>query len=289
MLVQWVRAWCATGALWLMGLRVVAQDYTYTNINGAISITGTTLRYGLVGAVTIPSTIEGLPVVNIGHQAFVTNWFLTSITIPGSVTNIGLDAFEQSAMTNLTIEEGVITIEGWAFLGCWMLPNVSIPNSVTSIGDLAFNECAELTNITIGSGLTNIGGGALDECYKLSGVYFKGNAPTPGVSLFYYDKSETVYYLPGTKGWGTTFAGAPAKLWNPQMVTNDGSFGAHQDGFGFNIAGTVDIPLVVEASTNLADRSWVPLQTFTLTNGLIHFSDQQWTNYSSRLYRIRSP
>jgi hypothetical protein len=230
------------GALWLMGLEVVAQDYTYTNINGAISITGTTSRYGLVGAVSIPSTIEGLPVVNIGNLAFVTNWFLTSVTIPGSVTNIGLEAFEQSALTNLTIEEGVITIEGWAFYGCWMLRNVSIPNSVTSIGGLAFNDCAELTNITIGSGLTNIGVAALDACYKLSGVYFKGNSPTADVSLFYDNnycgKGETVYYLPGTKGWGTTFAGAPAKLWNPRMVTNDGSFGAHQDGFGFNINST---------------------------------------------------
>jgi hypothetical protein len=59
--------------------------------------------------------------------------------------------------------------------------------------------------------------------------------------------------------------------------------------FGFNIAGTADIPLVVEASTSTAEGSWVTLQTGTLTNGLIDFSDPEWTNYPNRLYRIRSP
>jgi hypothetical protein len=78
-------------------------------------------------------------------------------------------------------------------------------------------------------------------------------------------------------------------LWNPQAQTNDPSFGVRQGQFGFNITGTPDIPLVVEATTNLAAQSWVPLQSCTLTNGLIYFGDSQWTNYSGRLYRIRSP
>ena len=75
----------------------------------------------------------------------------------------------------------------------------------------------------------------------------------------------------------------------PQVRTTDASFGVRQNRFGFNITGTPDIPLVVEATTNLAAQSWVPLQSCTLTNGLIYFNDAQWTNYPSRLYRIRSP
>ena len=67
------------------------------------------------------------------------------------------------------------------------------------------------------------------------------------------------------------------------------SFGVVSNQFGFNIAGTPDIPLVIEASAALAPASWIPLQTCTLTNGLLYFSDPQWTNYSKRFYRIRSP
>jgi hypothetical protein len=102
------------------------------------------------------------------------------------------------------------------------------------------------------------------------------------------DGSTTVYYLPDTTGWTSTFGGRPALLWNPQAQTNDGSFGVRQDQFGFNIIGTTGIPFVVEASTDLAAQSWLPLQSFTLTNGLIYFRDAQWTNYPARLYRIRS-
>ena len=52
---------------------------------------------------------------------------------------------------------------------------------------------------------------------------------------------------------------------------------------------TADIPIVVEASTNLANASWVPLQSLNLTNGAFYFSDPNWTNYPARNYRIRSP
>jgi hypothetical protein len=128
----------------------------------------------------------------------------------------------------------------------------------------------------------------LAQCVKLAGVYFKGNAPSLGMDVFGAD-TTTVYYLPGTSGWGPTFGGRPTALWNPQVPTNDGSFGLRQNQFGFNIAGTPDIPLVIEASTDVAARSWVALQNCTLTNGSVYFSDPQWTNYPSRFYRIRSP
>jgi hypothetical protein len=125
-------------------------------------------------------------------------------------------------------------------------------------------------------------------------VYFKGDAPTPGtfmpgpVYVFGGDDPTTVYYLPRTSGWGATYAGRPAVLWNPLAQTNDSSFGVRQNRFGFNITGTRDIPILVEATTNLA-APWFPLQSSTLTNGLIYFSDGQWTNYPGRFYRIRSP
>jgi uncharacterized repeat protein (TIGR03803 family) len=49
----------------------------------------------------------------------------------------------------------------------------------------------------------------------LVGVYFKGNAPSLGSDVFYLDGSATVYYLPGTTGWGSTFGGLPTALWQP--------------------------------------------------------------------------
>jgi hypothetical protein len=60
--------------------------------------------------------------------------------------------------------------------------------------------------------------------------------------------------------------------------------------FGFNIAGLGGIPVLIEASTNLAAQSWVTLQSSTLPNGgSMSFSDPGSMNYPSRFYRIRSP
>ncbi len=61
------------------------------------------------------------------------------------------------------------------------------------------------------------------------------------------------------------------------------------DPFGFYITGAPNVPLTVRAGTNLASATWTTVQNCTLTNGSIHFSDPQWTNYPSRFYRISSP
>ena len=170
--------------------------------------------------------------------------------------------------------------------------NVTIPNNVTSVGTQAFDYCTNLTSVTIGSGVTNIGIYAFYSCTALRGVYFRGNAPSvqqgsfPTTGYLPY-----AYYLTGTIGWAAFSAttGIPSVLWNPQVQTGYASFGVHANQFGFHITGTADIPIVVESCTNLARAVWTPLQTCTLTNSLVYFSDPTWTNYPNRIYRIRSP
>jgi len=46
---------------------------------------------------------------------------------------------------------------------------------------------------------------------------------------------------------------------------------------------------LTSVTTTLAPPSWAPWQSGTLTNGLIYFTDPQWTNYPTRFYSIRSP
>jgi hypothetical protein len=135
----------------------------------------------------------------------------------------------------------------------------------------------------------SIEGNAFMGCNALAQLFFQGNAPDAGPYMFASDSQATVYYLPGTAGWSSTFGGVPAVLWNPQAQTRDGSFGVRNNRFGFNITGTADIPIVIEGSASLTSPAWVPLQSCTLTNGQIYFSDLQWTNHPTRFYRIQSP
>jgi hypothetical protein len=235
-------------------------------------------------SITIPNSVSG-----IGICAFDGCTSLTSVTIPDSFTDIAHWAFADcSSLTSVTIPNSVSSIGYCAFDGCTSLTSVAIPDSVTSIGQRAFADCSSLTSVAIPDSVSSIGYCAFEGCTSLMGVYFEGNAPTIGGSasdLFYGDNNATVYYMPGTTGWGSTFGGRPTVLWNPEPQ----SIGVQANSFGFTITGTTNIPIVVETCTNLASASWTPLQTCTLTNGSIYFSDSRWTNYTRRFYRIRSP
>jgi uncharacterized repeat protein (TIGR02543 family) len=46
----------------------------------------------------------------------------------------------------------------------------------------------------------------------LAKVYFKGNAPSPGSSLF-SNTPATVHYVSGTTGWAPTYGGRPTAVW----------------------------------------------------------------------------
>jgi hypothetical protein len=107
--------------------------------------------------------------------------------------------------------------------------------------------------------------------------------------VFVGDTNVTVYYLPGTTGWSTMFAGVATVLWNPQVQISDGSFGVRTKRFGFTIAWSNNQVIVVEASTNLTHPAWSPVGTNTLTGGSSYFSDPQWTNYPARFYRLSMP
>jgi hypothetical protein len=75
----------------------------------------------------------------------------------------------------------------------------------------------------------------------------------------------------------------------PQVQTSYAGLGVRTNQFGFTITGTCNTVVVVEASTNLANPTWSPLGTNTLIGGWSYFSDPQWTNYSSRFYRLYWP
>jgi hypothetical protein len=251
----------------------------------------------------LASIVMGNNLTNIGSAGFAGCYGLKSIAVaPFNFYYGGIEGvlFDKS-LTSLiqfppgrgeayTVPSGVTSIASHAFYSCTNLARVTLCNDITNIGDFAFGYCTGLTNVTVGTGVRSIAELAFFGCTAaLKSVYFQGNAPSVGSGAFDADSSTTVYYLPGTTGWGATFAGLPTALWNPQIETNDPNFGVRLNGFGFSVAGTGNIPLVIETSTNMASGSWVALQSCTLTNGSIYFTDPQWTNYADRFYRVRSP
>ena len=284
-------------------------QFNYVTNGGGIAITGYT---GPGGAVAIPGTLNGLPVLIVGEGvspvfntgvtavtipgtvfqispwAFDNVSSLASVTIPGSVTSIGDSALADcTKLTSITILDSVTNIGSYAFLADRSLTNATILDGLTSQGIWAFSGCTGLTSLTMGASLTDIGYAVFVFDTGLASVCFTGNAPSADVSIFDGDNHATVYYLPGATGWGQTLASRPAVLWDAQVLP--GSFGIHENQFGFNITGSSNLVVVIEASTNLTDPTWYPLQTNTLNGTLLFFTDPQWTNYANRFYRLTWP
>lgn len=297
----------------LFVLAGVAQaQFAFTTNNGAITITGYS---GSNDPVVIPDYTNGYPVTAIGNVAFyfasVTNLVmgsnvvsvgnyafescgnLTNIVFDDHLGNIGLGAFQNCfKLARVVLPANVTNLDVSSFRSCTSLITVNIPNSVANIRDEAFYYDTALTSVTIGSGVTNIGYSAFYGCNNLTAIYFKGNAPTTNMTPF--GVNTTIYYLPGSSGWSSPFGGRPAILWNPEAQVGDGNFGVQNNQFGFNITGSSNLVVVVEASGDLGSSTWLPvatnqLNTFVGTNGTSYFSDALWANHPNRYYRFRSP
>jgi hypothetical protein len=127
-------------------------------------------------------------------------------------------------------------------------------------------------------------------------AYFQGNAlKVDGVAgsadtTVFSGVTGKAYYVPGTTGWSSTFGGLPTALWyQPNPVILDRSYVLGATRFGFTISWATNIPVVVEASTNLANPVWTSVATNTLVNGTNYFSDRRLPIYPNRYYRLRSP
>eukprot|EP00913_Durusdinium_trenchii_P023622 g22194.t1 len=90
---------------------------------------------------------------------------LENLTIPDSVTHIGVCAFaECSSLVSLTIPNSVTHLGDGAFQDCSSLVNLTIPNSVTRIGRGAFMDCSDLASLTIPDTVTRIENLAFRGC-----------------------------------------------------------------------------------------------------------------------------
>jgi hypothetical protein len=135
-------------------------DYEQITLGGGGSATGDsyiqiTKYTGPANATSVvfPSSINGLPVKVLGSGVALFNVGNTvaSLTIPSTVTSVGMNAFSNlTRMASVSIPSSVTYIGDGAFSGCNLLSSISLPlSSVPYYGSLGLNGSIVLTGVTL--------------------------------------------------------------------------------------------------------------------------------------------
>ena len=171
---------CLAVLLVMFGFAGMAQTtFTVDDLNyqvnpdgTSVTLTGHVNGYDATGELNIPESVsyEGTDytVTTIGNSAFLYYFYLTSLTIPNSVTTIedGAFAYCSGFTGDLIIPNSVTTIGASAFFTCYSFDgDLVIGNSVTTIGEYAFDDCNGMHGVlNIPCNVTSIGLDAFRYC-----------------------------------------------------------------------------------------------------------------------------
>lgn len=132
---------------------------------------------------------------------------LTKVVFKSGVTSIGDRMFDMSncpnnSLSEIVIEEGVISIGEYTFMDCSKLESITLPDSVTKIGHAAFSNCSGLKTVTVGKNLKTIDYGAFMGCADITDINYNGtksqwNAVTKDSSWINYSAKYTVHCTDG--------------------------------------------------------------------------------------------
>ncbi len=131
-------------------------------------------------SVSIPATVT-----SIGFSAFSGCSNLASIFIPNSVVSIGNTAFQNcSSLVSIQLPMALASVESGTFKGCSSLQSVALPSTITAIGSDAFYECSSLRSITIPKNVSVIGRNAFYNCSGLDTInYYATNCTSSGETM----------------------------------------------------------------------------------------------------------
>lgn len=205
-------------------------DYEYTLAEDGSAVIS---KYnGTENNLSIPPVLDGHPVRKIGDDAFFFCFYLSTVTIPDSVAELGdnpwrscdnlssihvspkhssLAVIDEALYSKadkrlvwvppkktgvFDIPMGIRIIGYRALSSCGKLTSVTIPNSVTTIGEWAFSSCDTLSSIMIPGSVKTIGRGAFFSCRNLKSVTIQNGVTFIGSRAFDACTSLTSITIP---------------------------------------------------------------------------------------------
>lgn len=124
-----------------------------------------------------------------GAQAFLHSGFDRSV-IESAVFDYAAETVPESllngcySLREVSLPNGLRTIESSAFADCMSLESIRLPASLESISDWAFSRCSALQAVELPASLREIGPGAFEGCDSLWEISVPDGVQTIGASAF---------------------------------------------------------------------------------------------------------
>lgn len=193
----------------------IVQDgvrYYWNNTKSYVEVTKPATGTAYVGDIEIPATItyeeKELKVTAVRSSAFSESMYLTSVTLPESVTSIGDYALDSCEGIKKVVMPGVKTIGHWSFRNCYELESLDFSDKLESIGNYCFDKNLKITSVTLPETVTNLGGYVFEGNPQLTTVVCKAVNP-PAVKKGYLD-GEEIYTIFDDSDYGDRVLYVPA-------------------------------------------------------------------------------
>lgn len=143
---------------WNLTITGIAEKYRGTFQECMKEITGR------AGVLQIPADINGIPVNEIGENAFADKRWIKCVHFPDSLWGIAPGAFRDTGIEYLELPDKLALIGEEAFADCALLTDVRLPDSVVFIGERAFSGNPALWTVLVPDVSAQIGEDAFAFC-----------------------------------------------------------------------------------------------------------------------------
>lgn len=175
--IQTIEECACTSCLSLKTLSIPSNIISLGNMafNGCTNIQNLTCNTSIVTQIPHNSVITvifngGTAVPDYAlYEALSSASYLTSVTLPDSITSIGSYAFRNcTSLTSINLPDSITSIGSYAFYNCTSLEEIILPKDLITISDYMFRGCTSLRKIGIGNAACKFNSYCFANCNSLS-------------------------------------------------------------------------------------------------------------------------
>ena len=247
-----------------------ASPFSFQFKNGEATLTGyNDMAAGRPSHLEIPSTAvdssgQSCPVTAIADEVFKNCSWITSVSIPGSVTKIGSSVFQGCGLTSVTVPASVKSWGHFVFADCSSLSSAVIEDGITEVPPYMFRNCASLTSVQLPESVTVLN----SQCFQdtgLTSITLPSGLTVIGENAF-LDSELTSITLPDGLTKIDSYAFAYTPLTSIQIPDSVTTIGGHA--FDQTALTTVTIPDSVTSLGGQAFYKCTRLRSATIGAGL---------------------